>query len=304
MLASRDVAGSRDLAVVASNLYLLQLADTIRADLARAGVAMLFLKGTAYLDTLYPDPGARPMADVDFLIHPRDRSRVAHVLAKRDFVPDSPPAGREYSWQHHYNWAYRPRHAEQPLVEAHVGLCPDGRFAIDYDGLWRRARRYRVGGRVVPTLGPEDSLLYAAIHEAKHSFHSDHPTRREDIRRIIAVWRPHWQTVVTRARQWGVATAVWLVLSASARHGATVPGRVLDALRPSPLRATALDALVDVHGNGAARFPVRWRAVQLATTLATAEHAPGLARYLARYAVKRWRDWRRTAPDIAFKRSF
>lgn len=274
--------------ILASNLRALHALDQLRDALTCAGVPVLYLKGAAFLDTLYPDLGTRRMCDVDFLIPPAHRERARDILVSLGYRFQPAPAARRHSWRHHYNWQFHLSAADDMLFEAHVELCQPGRYPIDHDGLFARAVTYRVGEREIPTLCPEDSLLYAAIHEAKHWFHID-PERREDIRRMIDAWPPDWDQVVSRARAWHITTAVFITATAARIAGAGIPARVLDALRPSWMRRVVLDALVD-RAAGSARLAPDRRLAQLAMTLATADRLRDVTGFLALYADKRARD--------------
>ncbi|GAB4338333.1 MAG: hypothetical protein Kow0089_10200 [Desulfobulbaceae bacterium] len=54
---------------------------------AKAGVAVAAMRGAVLAQTLYPDPGARPMHDVDLLIRPEDRQAFLAAMAARGHHP-------------------------------------------------------------------------------------------------------------------------------------------------------------------------------------------------------------------------
>src|SRR5205085_827456 len=55
-----------------------------------------------------------------------------------------------------------------PALEPHTSLTPISlALDIDYDGLWRRARRKDVNGHLLLTLAPEDDFIALAVHGGK-----------------------------------------------------------------------------------------------------------------------------------------
>lgn len=280
-------AQPRDHRVAAANLRYLQIADDVVGHLRRAGVPALYLKGSAYLDTLY-QLDERPMSDVDILIRAADRAACSRLLEASGYRALPPPPGRAHSWPHHYNWPFVPAASPDVLIEVHVELCQPGRYRIDYGGLWRRARELAVRDRTVAMLGAEDSLLHASVHELKHSFDID-PARREDIARMIAAWPVDWQIVTDRAREWGIATGLYVTLYASACAEIDVPTPVLDRLRPSRATRRLLGALIDLD-RGVLRLRPLNRATQGLAMAATADRPGDFLRFAALYARKRWRD--------------
>jgi hypothetical protein len=273
--------------VVASNLRYLQLLDVASEALARADVPFLYLKGAAYLDSLYPDLSQRGMCDLDCLIDPIHRNRARRALEQVGFRYIEPPPGREATWDQHYNAQFSS--ADGAMLELHTAFCPLGQYSIDYVAVWQRHVVHCAGERVIPTLAPEDSLIYAAIHEAKHAF--DVPVdAREDIRRIIQHWQPDWSVVLQRATEWGARSSLYVMLRAARRAGADVPSAVLIALRPSPVKRVALRALLTKDGEKS-RLPGTSSLVQLATALIVADDQRQNVRFLSTYAGRRTRDF-------------
>jgi hypothetical protein len=273
--------------ILASNLRHLQVLELAAGAFKQARIPFLCLKGAAYLDTLFPDLSEREMCDVDVLVSANHRPQARRALEDFGFWYTPPPPTHEGGWDGHYSWHFRsPDHV---LLELHAGFCQFGRYSIDYPGVWERSVTYPVEGRAVTTLSPEDSLLYAAVHEAKHSF-ALHASAREDVRRIIETWRPDWKQVVERAREWGAASSVYVTLLASRKYGASVPAWVLTKLRPGAARRAALHALVRLEGDCNGRWPASWPVVQAATALAFSDRNRQNLLMLSHYANRRTRD--------------
>lgn len=263
--------------MLAAHLVYLEALDRVTDVLGAAGVPVIALKGAAFVDTLYA-LGERPMSDIDILIPHANRATADERLCAAGLRRRPAPPGRKHSYEHHYNWGYE--HGEV-LIEVHINLAQPGRYQIDFDALWDRSRVVTSETRSVRTLCPEDTVIYLAIHQAKHWLREG-PNDLGDLTRIIARWQPDWDIVIDRAKRWGAtATLSWSLAHAAAR-GVAVPAPVLDELRPALWRRAGFGLL--------ARWPRSDRGYQLASVLATVDRPVDGARFLARYAAKRVRD--------------
>lgn len=250
--------------------------------LAAGEVPVIALKGAAFLDTLYA-LGERSMSDIDILIPAHLRALAHRELVAAGFCPLPPPRHRRYSHQHHYNWAYR---YLSVCIEVHVDLAQPGRYRIDLGGLWDRSRLITTTSRSVRTLGPEDTLLYLTIHQAKHWLEPGTNDDR-DLCRIIDCWHPDWDVVIARAHAWGARSTVAWSLWQAAGRGVPIPDPVLDALALGRWRRVGLGVLTRHRPT---RWPWLRRGYQLATVAATTDHPADGARFLGRYAKKRLLD--------------
>jgi hypothetical protein len=280
---------SANLPRFAANMAFIQAAAGLRAQLVQAGVPTLYLKGSAFLDTLYPDLGERRMSDIDLLVPTDGRDRAHNVLLESGYARLDPPRHRRYSFARHYNWGYVSRQTLSPMVELHVGFCNPERYCIDYQGVWERAVTYHAKARRVPTLSPEDSLLYAAIHAAKHHFEVL-PSWVEDVRRIIRGWRPDWTLVLELARAWRARTPLWLMLRLASVDGDTAPSEALEILRPGYRRETLLQAFFGHTRFGRLRIGTNARMPQLLIAALTSDSLSDTFSFVSRYGLRRLRD--------------
>ncbi len=285
---SRSLVDSTRCKILAANMLRLSAAEEVRKTLLARGIPLLYLKGAAFLDTLYPDLGERPMCDIDVLVPARQQHAAAQILKGLGFRR-SGPLHRPATYEEHFEWVYLRDKPFPFTFEVHRGFCQTQRYGIDYDALWKRHVVYRCGDRVIPTLSPEDSLLHASLHEAMHSFIIDGRSA-QDIKRIIEVWKPNWNTVITRAKQWQMTLALYISLHASIRQwGTIIPSEVMAELRPGKMRHMVLGLLLDMEHTGRARPQKATRAWQLLSMLAT-EAPLNLARFGAYYGHLRARD--------------
>ncbi len=127
-------------------------------------------KGPVLAQSLYGDLGLRSFSDLDFLISPADFERAKQFLAEIGYRPsaDLTPAVERLWLRIGYERSFDGA-AGKNLVESQWALLPHF-YGVDLpvDGLLARTGRTVVGGREMPCLSPEDSLLVLCLHAAKH----------------------------------------------------------------------------------------------------------------------------------------
>ncbi len=174
--------------------------------LGAAGIPMLLLKGAALERSVY-GPGERPMNDVDVLV-PAARFAQAVRLARGLGAEPLGPARRAVTRRFEYAAAF----ALPPGVgvEIHRAVSPSPLFAVDIDGLFRRARA-AADGALVPD--PTDLFLLLALHAAKHGFCLPFRSVVDGLR-LAAAGSVDRDALVERARAFRArrALAAWLGL--------------------------------------------------------------------------------------------
>lgn len=149
-------------------------ANQIRASVLRkiltvysaAGIESLVLKGAALAHLVYPEPGWRPMRDIDILVRRSDAIRAQRLLADLGF--DAPlPDNADLSPKHHLDVASLHIKSLCVSVEVHYGF-----FDKDYAGptgvenLTSTPLPFLLGedGPTAYTLGYEDMLWHLCRH--------------------------------------------------------------------------------------------------------------------------------------------
>ncbi len=174
-------------------------------------------------------------ADIDLLVRPGDRSRVAKALAgiavERDqFGPRS--RLRELAFEQ----TFLCRRPVSTALDVHSHLTYPDLYAIDAAGLWQRSRRHPgFDSDWLRVLAVEDMLLHLALHAfydlkgaGRHDF---------DALRLIAENPVDWSTLVQRAADWGATVPLYMLLARVAGYrGTWVPEQPLAHLRPGALR--------------------------------------------------------------------
>ena len=163
----------------------------------RAAVKVVALKGIAYDDLFYPQPGTRPASDIDLLVKPSQRRDALAVLQGLAYVPYASSPGFDQPDYHEISF----RSAEANL-DLHFALAPLVRCRIDYDDVWSHLETWVFEGRPTQTLGHAHAALNQALHMAIHHF--DVPASYLiDFRRIVDAAGPSGPTDIERlARAW------------------------------------------------------------------------------------------------------
>jgi hypothetical protein len=133
------------------------LAEALRL-LADAGIETMLLKGSALLQRVYPTPAARPMEDLDVLVHPEQLRRAVDGLvaggwriSRADGLPDSriPLVHAVHLRRQIAEWINLDLHRRAMAARDHAD-----------DDFWATAEPLEVGG--VPTRMPSPTHLFLA----------------------------------------------------------------------------------------------------------------------------------------------
>ncbi len=149
-----------------------ELAD-ILALFAQHHLPLLPLKGAVVIPTLYSDPGLRPMADLDLLIHPENLDTATNLLTRLGYSQEIvhwkhlefvKPANRQVV-------SYTSEHPDNPRkVELHL-YCREsfGGPTLDLTELmWANARPGELLGQPAWLTAPEALWLHMLVHTSYH----------------------------------------------------------------------------------------------------------------------------------------
>lgn len=155
-------------------IKLSQTLGIILAALNKHDIPVLALKGLALAQMIYPNPSLRELGDLDLLVRRADALPTIEILkqhgfqarASNDFTPHQEKAWIHFKGARHY------RNKESKIeIDLHWQLINARKIGgFTFDALWERRQVVDVHGQAIPTLGPEDTLLYLCIHGAKHGW--------------------------------------------------------------------------------------------------------------------------------------
>lgn len=132
--------------------------DALFSVLEDAGIAFLPVKGS-WLKEQYPQIDFRQMADLDILIHPRDRERAGKLMLEQGYREEI-----EENTTHHDAYQKKPYMA----VEMHLQLLPNSsRHHGYYQDIWEKVRPEE-GFTHLKRLSLEDEYIFYILHMQKH----------------------------------------------------------------------------------------------------------------------------------------
>jgi Uncharacterised nucleotidyltransferase len=178
----------------------------------RKKVRALPYKGPMLAESVYGDVALRNFGDLDFLISAVDFEPARDALGELGYRPSGElsPALERFGLRHGYERSFDGA-AGKYLVELQWALLPRF-YSVDLraDDLLARWGKASLGGRDVPNLSPEDSLLVLCLHAAKHLW-----MRLIwvcDVAETVRTQRLDWAVISARARELGVARIVGVSL--------------------------------------------------------------------------------------------
>jgi hypothetical protein len=305
--ASRQAALEREAAIQA------QLAELLTA-LSERGATPIVLKGAYLSGAVYPEPGLRPMNDIDLLFRPPELPAAEQALADLGYRARSrtPEAGARVT-KHTSTYRRAGEEGATPnpylspaggrTVEPHRSL-EESWYGLRVDitpGVWDRAQGISVAGQPALALSLEDNLLHVAVHLVFHLI-MGYPSLVQlmDVRFAAERWANTLDWDRLRAQAAAASAVPFAYAALRLAHqtlAAPVPAQTLQALRqdcPPGLRAQAERlSLADVLRR-TQRPPV----VSLRQRL---EHGLAERAEVARWAptlADKWQVWR-TALEVA-----
>ena len=162
----------------ARNHELVRVLTDLLESLETRGVAAIPFKGPVLGAVAYGDPLVRRAGDLDILAREHDLSVVCQTLTESGFrelterTTGRPLTAAEDRAYRRYQCEYAfVRESDQVVVEPHWAIAPRAvAIALDYSGLWARAKPVLTLGRKILSLADEDLLVLLSVHGAKHEW--------------------------------------------------------------------------------------------------------------------------------------
>ncbi len=135
--------------------------------LADAGVEAVLLKGADLRLRVYEDPAARPMTDLDLLVHPRDLAPARAALASRHYRVIAAHTRQHPSFREDFAPAdiYEPPLDLTLKVDLHWGLWNEfSVYGLPLEPVLAQARPASFQALPVKVLAPEHLLMHLCLH--------------------------------------------------------------------------------------------------------------------------------------------
>ncbi len=236
----RDVLGAMADAFRMEALLLIPRAVALAVrPLTDAGLEPVVFKGPA-VAARYPEPGLRPMEDIDLLLPRADHERALHALHRAGWEV-ARAGGRDL-----YDTALTHREVPSLFLELHYGLEGTSQrvTALDPGRLWARRRPVQCMGTPAFALPPADELVVLAAHAGKPHHGFVRLVWTADLAMIVgdAAERGEpvdWDRVRAEAEAARCVTVVGAALELARRAGVDAPA----GLFPLPARGWRGDAV-------------------------------------------------------------
>ncbi|MGC4098785.1 MAG: nucleotidyltransferase family protein [Nitrospira sp.] len=205
--------------VSSRNRLMLDAFAPIAHQFRRQGIGFIVLKGADVISRLYGVRGARPIADVDLLVHESDLPAIDRLLGNLGFTQ-----------QIDGNPSYAS--SEQGLS---LDLITSFWYLEDQTlgDLWTRARTRTFGHTTISCLDTADLLIYLTAYTVIHRGHLS-ASFAQDMKLLIEKEPPDWSAVVARTQRAGLEVPVWHGLSSVRKifPATVIPDSVFVALSP------------------------------------------------------------------------
>ena len=211
-LATRFVQSTRRALELRRELIL------VHRHLAQRGIPYQALKGAFLAFHVYPQPGLRPLRDLDILV-PRAHALSAFASLLEGGWVRSPrdPGAPEARMKIHKHLPQLYSASGRTMIELHVRLTspsPQGGRpdASEVPGYWQRSVTRSEGRDALSYPSPTDLLLHLIVHAAVDHQFNNGPLVLSDIAYLLAAETIDWIRFWKLAQQDGDARACWLTL--------------------------------------------------------------------------------------------
>ncbi len=208
---------------------LLRLLNVFRAH----GVPAVPYKGPVLAASVYGNFALRQFVDLDIMVPQHDVSRAEEVLASLGYRPQHKlTRAQSAALLRHQREHVFARDDEEGIVELHWKIA-ERHLSVPFDtgGLWERLEWISLGGDIIPTFSPEDTLLILCMHGSKHLW--GRLAWICDVAELLRVRRNiRWEGVIAQAGAIGSERMLFLGLFLSNDLlGADLPEKVAQRVR-------------------------------------------------------------------------
>ncbi|MDB4929122.1 MAG: hypothetical protein JWM10_1606 [Myxococcaceae bacterium] len=262
--------------------------ELLREIAREVGAELLFLKAAWSDAVLYGGRGERVGSDLDVLVNPGRFEAFAAALEQRGFRRYEPATHRATIEWGSKEWTYGHPGAWMP-VDLHRELAEPPWFDLDAAAVFARARAWSADGESIRSLGPEDQLLYAALHYANHLYEID-ARHADDVVRVLRRESLDWPLVFAEAERGGLRLAVQLLLEHLRARGCEVPTAPWSTRPWMRARRRLIDRWVEAGERLGRRRPMGRRSGVLLERPVLSDRWGGLPSWALRYAALRALD--------------
>lgn len=208
--------------------------QTIRALVAN-DIPVMLLKGAAIGAIGDPTFRARPMTDLDILIHPQDAERARRVVIEAGWPETADPRLLTLLAGQHHLPPFLDAQVQGLRLEVHTALLPlDHSFRFDLADVWRASRPAPAPFDGARLMSPTHMFLHTCMHFAwQHQMQFGAWRTWRSLATIAGEPGWSWDELTRDARDAKAgSTCYWTLRLGQSMAGLAVPAAVLDALAP------------------------------------------------------------------------
>ena len=190
--------------------------DKVLKTFEDADITVVPVKGAWLSEAVYSNIALRGMSDIDLWVEKTEIEKARNAIESLGYVANISRKDRPEALRNQILGEIQYFKSGFPMVELHWNIFRGEWLRhiakIDEKIIWNRTHFYK--SNIVRQLSAEDAIIHLCIHLAVN-----HQMSMSGLRTMIDldVARKNlnidWQIVVHRAKQWHVATSMWLVLN-------------------------------------------------------------------------------------------
>ncbi len=220
--------------------------------LEEANLPFILLKGFGLAFAHYPEPGLRPMRDIDMLFAKERAESARHLLLGSGFRTIANAGHYGVERMHHLPEIEDPQHGVIYEVHHRANRYATPKLDTLQDYIEGTAREIELFGRRFRVPSDEANLLHLVAHATVHHLFANGPLVLADLHYLAHSQALDWNTVTARAREFGLERGLHLLAAVARLHGARwVPEDALphDAVPSELCTEAARTMLLDEEGN-------------------------------------------------------
>lgn len=211
-----------------------RLAETLAVFRDRE-IPVMLLKGAAVGAMADPSFRARPMTDVDLLVHKEDAARAREAVLAARWTQSSDERLHELLKEMHHEAPFHDAQLPGLRLELHtVLLPPDHAFALSLEELWNAALHVQAPFQGASIPSPAHLLFHVAVHFAwqhQMQFGTWRSLRAAGV--VVQAASFDWQQAIALAMRTRAATSLYWTLRLAQRLAAMeIPSEALVTLAP------------------------------------------------------------------------
>lgn len=214
-----------------NTLLLRELADVLH-QLAAGGVDVIVLKGAALAEMIYDDIAARPMSDLDLLIHPQDLPVTRQILTGLGYAPVGVEMQAGFTEEFRNEEIFYKGGLVDIYIDLHWRLIAPIYYQRTFttDWFWETSLPAKINLAPALVLGCEAQVVYLCAHLMLH--HGGKSLMwLHDIAAVIRFYEEKidWELVISKAKEYNLVMSLQrILLQIADEWHSPIPADVLD----------------------------------------------------------------------------